>query len=885
MPQDRDPLSSAQIEDFRTWIRQGAYWPQSTAAEAPPAVPATAADADTEFFVKNVKPILADHCYACHAAETKSAAGLRVDTSLGLQAGGKSGALFNTANPDESLLLKKVTEHDPKKRMPKDSNALSDAEIATLREWIAKGAKLLDETEKLPPMPAAVAAKYDKLRREHWAFRPIKNPVPPAIKNVKWAEGNIDRFILSNLEINGLAPVHDADPETLLRRVRLDLTGLPATPEEVAGFHAHHTQHDYEALVDHLLASRQYAERWGRHWLDVARYGESTGPSRNVPYPHAWRYRDYVINSVAQDVPYNRFLAEQIAGDLLPVKTATEKDRLAVATGFLAIGVKDVNQRFPARFQMDNVDGQIDTVTRSSMALTVSCARCHDHKFDPVPQKDYYALAGILTSTADNSGVRSLMGGQGLAYYDPQHLVLLSNAPKPASDTEDVKLLQSEIDANSQAIQQLTKANPNPDQAVKVEIASLTRTAERLKEQKLDLVDPATLGYGVHGVGEGDPADTSVRIRGVEERHGPAVPRGFLTAFAVPGAKPVNPKQSGRLELAEWITSPENPLTARVAVNRIWANLFGKGIVSTVDNFGARGDVPANPELLDYLATDFIRNGWSQKKLIREIVLSHAYRLSAAADTRALEADPADRLLWRHLPRRLEAEEVRDSILKASGQLDEREPQGSPSMNLRMVEIGATGAVAKSIYDEAERSTYRSIYLPAVRDIIPRSLAAFDPVTQTLVTGERNVTTVPTQALFLLNSGFVRKQALAEAVSLEREAAGDEERIRLAYLRTLNRTPSKDENAKIRSFLANYAETWERGGPDVAARDSAPEDFLAPGVLDSNPTKPPFELGDQLQQNHLNFIEPQVSYADSREAALAAFVQALYASAEFQYIR
>jgi mono/diheme cytochrome c family protein len=889
MPKDDDPLSAGVIEDFRTWIRQGAYWPagDAHAAAAKPASLESQNEAEAEFFVKKVKPILADHCYACHAADTKPAGGLRVDTSLGLETGGRSGVPFNVAKPEESLLLKRVLDSDPKHRMPKESPALTDAEIATLREWIRKGAKLPDETEKLPPMSAALQQTYEKLRREHWAYEPITHPQAPTVKNAKWAAGSIDHFVLAQLEGKGLTPVRDADPETLLRRLRFDLTGLQATPEEVAEFRRHHSLNDYTALVDRLLASHQYAERWGRHWLDVSRYGESTGPSRNVPYPHAWRYRDYVIDAVAQDIPYDRFLKEQIAGDLLPARNAAEKDRLAIATGFLALGVKDVNQRFEARFQMDNVDEQIDTVTRSTMALTASCARCHDHKFDPIPQKDYYALAGIFTSTSDRAGVRSLMGGAGLAYYDPKHLLLLSNAPKSTKDSEEEKQLDAEIGANRQAVEALQNSKPVLDQATKEKVASLARTGERLKEQKLDLDDPATLGYGVHGVVDGTPADTTIRVRGVEERHGPIAPRGFLTAFTVPGARPVNPHQSGRLELAEWIVSPQNPLTARVAVNRIWAHLFGQGIVSTVDNFGIKGDKPANPELLDYLATDFISNGWSQKRLIREIVLSHAYRLSANSDPRGVEVDPANRLVWRHSPRRLEAEEIRDSILRASGQLDERKPIGSPSMKLRMVEMGDSGPVAKSIYDEADHSNYRSVYLPAIRGVTPRSLAAFDPVGQSFVTGQRDVTVVPTQALFLLNSSFVRSQAREEAVLLERTAAGEDERIRAVYLRTLNREPSKTEEAQARTFLERYSKSWEQNNAADATRQTAssPTDFLAPGTAGEESAKPPFEFGDQQQKNYLVFNDPKITYASSNEAALAALIHVLFASAEFQFVR
>jgi mono/diheme cytochrome c family protein len=891
MPRDEEALPTSVIADFKTWIQQGAYWPPAS-DQAPvirPAALELRGNADqVDFFVKKVKPIFADHCYACHAADTKPAAGLRLDTSLGLKTGGRSGQLFNTAAPDESLLIKKVLAADPKKRMPKESAALNDGEIATLRAWIAQGAVLPDETETLPPMSATLQKTYEKLRREHWAFRPVGRPQPPAVKNAAWVNSEIDRFLLAKLEEKDIKPVRDASPETLLRRLMFDLTGLQATPEQVESFNLHHARRDYEKLVDSLLASRQYAERWGRHWLDVARYGESTGPSRNVPYPHAWRYRDYVIDSVAEDIPYNRFLTEQLAGDLLPAKTEKERDRLAIATGFLALGVKDVNQRFEARFQMDNADEQIDAVTRSTMALTVTCARCHDHKFDPIPQKDYYALAGIFTSTESLAGVRSLMGGAGLAYYDPKHLLLLSSAVKPNEDPEALKALNAEVEANRLAIESLQNSKPILDQETKEKMASLTRTGERLKEDRLALEDAGTQGFGVHGVREGQPADTNIRIRGVEERHGPLAPRGFLTAFGVPDAPPINSRQSGRLELAQWITSPQNPLTARVSVNRTWAYLFGQGIVSTVDNFGVKGDLPSNPELLDYLASQFIANGWSQKKLIRELVLSHAYRLSAESDAKGREMDPTNRLLWRHSPRRLEAEEVRDSILRASGELNKGHPLGSASMHLRMVEMGDSGPVAKAIYDEADRGRYRSVYLPAVRGITPRSVAAFDPVSQSLVTGKRDVTIVPTQALFLMNSTFVRQQALAETQLIEKEFADRREQVRRVYVRSLDREPTKAELVRAFNFLDRYQAVWseDRSTAQSVQLAASPEaEYLVPEQSGDKGMKVPFEYGDMLARNYLVFNDPEVVPVTAQEAALAALAQALFASAEFQFVR
>jgi hypothetical protein len=444
--------------------------------------------------------------------------------------------------------------------------------------------------------------------------------------------------------------------------------------------------------VDRLLASPRFGERWGRHWLDVARYGESTGPSRNVPYPHAWKYRDYVIDAVNRDVPYNRFIQEQIAGDLLPAETTAERDRLSTATGFLAIGVKDVNQRFKVRFQMDNVDEKIDTVTRSVLGLTVSCARCHDHKFDPVPTSDYYALAGIFTSTEDCAGVRNKMGGGGLDYYDPKRLVTLASYI-PDAPAEQVTELQAKVD---QAKKEWDEIRGTPEGLAKDERGRPKQRQYRLKYDKLQadllgLTDPATRGFAVHGVREAtNIADTEIRLRGEAERLGPVVPRGFLTTFNVPDAPQVNPQQSGRLELAQWLTSPSNPLASRVIVNRVWHHLFGQGIVTTVDNFGVKGAQPSHPELLDYLSNQFIREGWSVKKLVRSIILTRAYQLSSVASATHQKVDPSNRLIWRHTPRRLDAEEIRDSMLAVTGRLELTVPDASAVKTLRMVEIRTT---------------------------------------------------------------------------------------------------------------------------------------------------------------------------------------------------
>ncbi|MFT4113482.1 DUF1549 and DUF1553 domain-containing protein, partial [Silvibacterium sp.] len=706
----------------------------------------------------------------------------------------------------------------------------------------------------------------------------------------------IDRFVLANLQAKKLEPVADADPVVLLRRLRYDLTGLPPTPQEIHDFEKDHSQRAYTALVDRLLASPQFGERWGRHWLDVARYAESSGPSRNMPYPNAWRYRDYVIDAYNRDVPFNRFLSEQIAGDLLPAATPADRDRLLIATGYLALGPKDVNQRFHARYRMDTVDDQIDTVTRSTMALTVSCARCHDHKFDPIPTTDYYALAGIFTSTEDDAGLTSKMGGSGLEYYDPKHLGYLStsaHAPAISNDARDKA--KAELDTKKKQLEELQASidkakkdgtHPTPTAEQKQTLSELQKQVASLREDYTLLGDLGELGYGVHSVRDGEVADTSVRIRGVEERHGPTVPRGFLTVVSVPGAPKIPANHSGRLELAEWITNPANPLPSRVYANRVWEQLFGTGIVSTVDNFGSSGDKPSNPALLDYLAQDFVANGWSTKKLVREIVLSHAYRLGSAVPAGYQEIDPADRYIWRHNPRRLETEEIRDSILASAGDLDLSHPAGSSSMALRMIEIRDDGPVVASVLDAADRNRYRSIYLPLLRDETPRALSAFDPVSQTLVSGRREVTTVPSQALFMLNSPFVREQSLLLAKELLRSHDSDAKRIRIAYERVAGSDPSEADIRRVRSFLAAYEKKLApASGKGQGHLQTVAASQAQPALTQDIVREDGLAQDDMVDSAQPETAKPTVQASSAQEAGWAAFIQALYGSAAFQFVR
>ena len=841
--------------------------------------------AATEFFEARVRPVLVAHCYTCHSADTKPAGGLRVDDRNGLLAGGNSGAAVIPGDPEASVLLQRVSHANPKRRMPKEGEPLTQEQIADLTHWIRDGAAW--PAVKVSPSLGRPKEWYEPLRKEHWGWQPLKEPQIPTVRasSSSWARDELDRFILAGLEIAGIEPVGDADKVTLLRRVTFDLTGLPPTPADVDAFLVDNTPDAYAKVVDRLLASSQFGERWGRHWLDVARFAESTGPSRNIPYPHAWRYRDYVINALNADVPFDRFVTEQIAGDLLPTATPEERDRLLTATGFLALGVKDVNQRFKVRFEMDNVDDQIDAVSRSVLALTVTCARCHDHKFDPIPTTDYYALAGIFTSTDNAAGLRNKMGGGGLDYYDPSSLVVLSgNVPAPPDD--QVKELRGKVAAAKKAWdairgtpEGLAKgADGRPKQR------PFRLEYERLNGELLALTDPAARGHAIHGVRDAKRlGDTQVRIRGEAEKLGPTVPRGFLTAFEVPGAPPVNSQQSGRLELARWLTSPRNPLTARVIVNRVWKHLFGRGIVSTVDNFGATGDPPSNPALLDHLATRFVREGWSIKRLVRSVVMSRAYGLSSDADPARLAADPADRLVWRHEPRRLDAEEIRDAMLAAAGSLNRDRPAGSAAQKLKMIEMRDNGPEARGIHEQADSSHYRSVYLPLLRGITPHALEAFDPVEQTLVTGERETTTVPTQALYLLNSPFVRRLALelAEGLLAESELT-DTTRVEVLFGRIFGRHPTAGELTRTAAFLSEYE--VGQSGSDVPA---LPQPVIASAQRTESPNPPAAVPAnpDEADQTGEPVIEAVIRAKDARTGAWLALVQAMFGSAEFRYIR
>ena len=800
------------------------------------------------FFEKKIRPVLVTKCYQCHSAESeKVKGGLLLDTRDGIRTGGATGHGITPRDLKDSLVIRAIRGDIKDGLMPPKEKLPADV-IADFEKWVLMGAP--DPREGL----AKLATKKPDLAeaKKFWSFQPPANAPVPAVKNAAWPKSDLDRFILAALESKNLRPVADADRVTLLRRVTFDLVGLPPTPEQVRAFSTAESPRALEKIVDDLLASPQFGERWGRHWLDIARYAESTGKERNYAYPQAWRYRDYVIAALNADKPYDQFLREQIAGDLLPAKDAAQRNELLIATGFLALGPKGLNERNREAFVMEMVDEQIDATTRAAIGLTVSCARCHDHKFDPISTRDYYALAGIFKSSHTYYGTG---GGDANKNRQPSTLMPLVKsltpavapaipaAPAPvaaaATTTTDAdpeallapraKTLTPELTAR---LKEMAKKNPkfaarlksmteeqklaalqrqgeNP-QPVKPAQAAKAAKAQKAAKKKGDGVQSEAKastggepsGELAMGVLEGRAADCPIYLRGELEEKGPVIPRGFVSVLATASTPKINPAHSGRLELAHWLTSRDNPLTARVMANRVWQHLFGQGLVSTPDNFGATGERPTHPELLDYLAHQVMDQQWSLKRLVRAIVLSRTYQLSANSDATNFAADPDNHLLWHANQRRLDAESIRDAALAVSGQLDLAPPPGSPVAVLGDGDIGR-GNGRGGLKAESRK---RSVYLPIVRDLLPDILDLFDFAEPSLVVAERDVTNVPSQALFMLNSPFIYNQSAALAQSLEAETDASR-RITTAYLRTLARLPTPAEQQRAEQFIAKLTGT------------------------------------------------------------------------------
>src|SRR5215813_13722533 len=892
------------------------------------------AAAQEEFFEKNIRPIFAANCQRCHNARSK-VAGLDLTTAEGFQRGGDSGPVINREKLEESRLLK-VIGYDGEMKMP-PSGKLKDHEITALIEWVKVGAPWPSPvraaaSESWPKSPNA--RSFTEEEKGFWAYQPVramKEVAPPQVKDEAWAQSPIDSFILRKLEEKNLKPAPPADKLMLLRRATFDLTGLPPTENEMRDFLADQSPDAFGKVVERLLASPRYGERWGRHWLDVARYADSTGNDEDHRYPHAWKYRDYVIESFNNDLPYDQFIREQLAGDLLPAKDGGEVNRRGIiATGFLALGPKAIAQQDKKKMLYDVCDEQVDVTTKAFLGLTVSCARCHDHKFDPILTKDYYAMIGMFASTRSFTNPDShvsvvlekpLVPREEFERYKAARREHQAKELRARIAIEEIvdEVKESAVKESSHrlsdyfvAARKVYKAE-GQDGAPLADVASRANLNEEALRRWVDFLKPgdevrgylnewnnatpdklaaSARGYQERfqkrfaeweekiskwraeyrkalaenrplpdkpkfeagddrffndvyfeggpfvaggkdqkrfsseqwsrltalrkgqeelkksapeepemacAIEDGDSVEQKVFIRGDYNKPGEPAPKGFPVILARYDTKP-SFVGSGRLQLAEWLTQPSHPLTTRVMVNRIWQWHFGEGLVRTPDNFGKMGERPTHPELLDYLAEQFVKNGWSVKAMHRMIMLSNAYRMSSVNQNIAEDADPDDRLLTRFHRRRLSVEEMRDGLLAIDGTLD-----------LTMGGTLQTGRGTDGENNQArlslnpEKLKRRTVYLPLRRANMPTLLNLLDFGDATTVSGKRQLTNIATQALFWLNSEFLNDRAQSVAKSLlEQKRMSDADRVEVAYARILNRHPAKDEVDQALNYVAGF---------------------------------------------------------------------------------
>ena len=917
-----------------------------------------------------------------------------VDSRDAMRSGGQSGPTIDFRNPNKSLLIQAL-RHDGIEMPP--VGPLPENVVNDFVRWVKAGAADPRVERNVPPK---VALEPGAL----WSFTPPISPPIPDTDGSSWPVDSIDHFVLSKLHDENLSPVHAASPRSLIRRLYFDLIGLPPTFEQIDSFakeHSHDARSATRRLVDRLLASPEFGRRWGRHWLDIARYGESNGDDglgRNATFPHAWRYRDWVIDAVNADVRYDDFLKQQIAGDLLPADNAAERNSNLTATGFLAIGSKPA-AAMNKDFAMDVVDDQISTVCTAVIGLSVGCARCHDHKHDPIPTRDYYALAGIFKSTETLYGLAA--NEKLTAPPTPLHELVdewLPNQPKidrravpkfPSNYADAIERLGPQVyeslQAKPSALNIARKSDvtfsqdkfatlkqtglvgklptPGADYSVSFWIRNslannkqpitaypfsrakisdgklpgdhlgiggthdksrtgklfvfngntkkqsipgttkipqgtwnhvvLIRQGDRVRVYlngviEIDAELAATFGdntefvFGRRSEGfaplqgnlahvavfdralsdaeavslheksdqpkgrktssslamgvrdKAKPADCKIHVNGTGSKLGPAVPRGFLTAYQTVSTKPavssqpaIEPRRSGRLELANWLTQPDHPQTSRVAVNRVWQRLFGRGIVTTVDDFGVYGSRPSHPELLDHLATEFVKQGWSLKRLIRKLVLSRTYQLDSYLDQSLIESDPDNVFLARHQRSRLDAESLRDSILQVSGHLDRRPADGSPIQTTNIL-INWPPGEATNLHRPSNR---RSIYLCMLRHAPPPELAAFDLPDGVQVKGQRDLTLLPTQTLFLLNSEFVVDQSLRFAKRILRDGDTDKDRVQRIFRDALQRMPTAIELDSAIAHVRSVRQAMDRGTPQ---RDLYSWASLCQAILGTN---------------------------------------------------
>jgi hypothetical protein len=730
--------------------------------------PCSAAEPTTaqlQFFENKIRPVLSQNCYKCHSLNSeKVKGGLLLDSREAMLRGGDTGPAVVPGNLETSLLLKAVRYTDAGLQMP-PKKPLSDEQIADLETWVKMGA---------PDPRGATAAQQTWVdpNKKHWAWQPLTKPAVPEVKNSAWGKTPVDNFIVAKLEEKNFTPNPIADKRTLIRRATFDLIGLPPTPAEVAAFVTDEAPDAFAKVVDRLLASPHYGERWGRHWLDVARYSDTKGMVRrqreDPRSPYAWTYRDYVIKSFNDDKPYNIFIIEQLAADKLP---ATKSN----PTNLTALGFLTVGERFMG-MQQDVLNDRIDVVTKGFLGLTVSCARCHDHKFDPIPTRDYYSLHGVFASTVE-----------------PSVETVIQKLPNTV-EYKDYYQQRTDLEAKRDAIEAKFQAARRTRDRDQIRLLQRDQRENASLVARLEMTHPGAVMRAMAVQDAARPRNSPVFIRGEAENKGAMVPRQFLEVVAGATRQPFT-NGSGRLELAHAIVNKSNPLTPRVMINRIWQHHFGAGFVPTPDDFGTMSEPPSHPELLDYLATRFQDDGWSIKKMHRLIMLSSVYQQTTRDNPRYAQVDPYNRLLWRANIQRLEFESLRDSLLAIGGSLD-RTIYGRP------VDL-----------DRNPESTRRTIYGVVDRSDLLDAFVNFDFANPDMVNGKRYETSVPQQALFLMNSPVVIEQAKKLVALDEFEAhTNDIARIEFLYERIYQRLPRAEEIQLGLDFLGHSP------GPDQAEK-------------------------------------------------------------------
>ncbi len=766
-----------------------------------------------KFFETKIRPALLEHCADCHGVDEQESE-LRLDTPAHLMAGGQSGPVAIPGKPGRSLLVSAIRYKDENLQMPPDEK-LPASVIADLVKWIEMGAPM--PKSEMIAKKTRIPFDLDKAR-EHWSFQVPQRPALPAGDDVS---NPIDKLVFAKLKEKGLTPAAPVSKRTLLRRTYLDLIGLPPTPEQIQAFLSDESPDAFSKVVDELLESPHYGERWGRHWLDIARYADSNGLDENVAHGNAWRYRDYVIAAFNSDKPFDQFIREQLAGDLLDGDEKAKHERL-IATGFLSLGPKVLAEVDETKMEMDIIDEQIDTTGRVFLSLTFGCARCHDHKFDPIRADDYYALAGIFKSTTTMESFKKIAIWNENIIASPEQLKEKEkhDGQVTALETEIAALTKQEADAKkvTKPVETTTKVDATGEKKTEVtteepetpaETSEAQPTvAEQLKTLKANLKELKTKAPelpSAMGVTEAKPTDVPIHVRGSHLSLGRDVSRGMPLVLCIDEPELQAPGESGRLELANWLASPTHPLTSRVWVNRVWRWHFGTGLVSTTDNFGILGLKPTHPKLLDWLAVEFVENGWSTKELHRLILLSKTYQMSSAFNEKNAAIDLENQYHWRTKQLRMEAEVFRDSLLAVSGQLDTT--MGGSMLHVKNREfIFNHTSKDETNYD----SNRRSIYLPVIRNNLYDGFSLFDYTDASVSNSNRDTSTVAPQALYALNSDVVLTAAEQLAKQLQTDAPDDtSQRIRSLFEKAYGRLPTPQETATISHYITQLIPTVE----------------------------------------------------------------------------